>query len=56
MLWEVVNSLLKKTNNKLDTPELLQNKVLYSGDSDICKIFNEHFVLAGEQVKSTIPS
>ena len=53
-LWEVVKGIVKKANNKLSTPEILHNNVLYSDEKVVCNLFNDHFVTAGERVKASI--
>ena len=54
LLWNVLNTMVKKTNDKSGIPELLYNGRVYSEQSEICNIFNEHFSTAGKRVQQTI--
>ena len=46
LLWNVVNGLLKKSNNKTEIIELRYNDELYTKQEKICNAFNEHFISA----------
>ena len=54
LLWNVVNGLIKKFNNKTDIIEMLCGEHLYTQKSDICNGLNEDFVNAGLNVQSSI--
>ena len=54
LLWNVVNNLLKKSNNRTEVTKLLCNKNLITDSSEICNAFNAHFVTAGQRVQNSI--
>ena len=54
LLWNVINGIMKKSNNKTKIVELLQNDILITEKTDICKIFNDHFSSAGQRVQDSI--
>ena len=54
-LWSVLNSLIRKTRNKVDVVELESDDgKLLKNPVEIGNAFNEHFASAGEKVKSKI--
>ena len=54
LLWDILNGLIKKANNKSEITELkFENKILHEHPS-ICEAFNTHFVTAGQRVQNTI--
>ena len=56
MLWSVLNSLIKCTNNKLETIELMCDDKIISAPTAVSEQFNNHFVSIGEKVQKQIPS
>ena len=54
LLWNVVNCLVRKTQNKSDITELLYDGKVVTGEQEICNTLNEHFVKAGLNVQTTI--
>ena len=55
LMWNVINNLIKKTNNKHDIVELISDSNVLSNDRDKCNLLNEHFVNAGQKVQDSIP-
>ena len=53
-LWNVVNNLVKKSNNKHEVTSLLYDNQLCTSESDICQAFNAHFSNAGKRVQESI--
>ena len=53
-LWSVLNSLVRRTNNKVDSIELIVDNTHIKKPSEICNYFNEHFVDVGNKVESQI--
>ena len=56
MLWDVVNHLVKKTNNKCEITELLINGQIVNSQAEISDAFNVHFSEAGVRVQDSIPA
>ena len=56
MLWNVVNSLIKKANTKSSIVEIMSNGQLLNDRQSIATAFNDHFVNAGRKVHNTIPT
>ena len=54
LLWNVVNNMLKKSNNRHGVPELLQGNKMLKSDVEICNAFNNHFASAGKKVQESI--
>ena len=54
LLWNVINGILKKTNNKHEITELLVNGKQTDNSQTICDFFNEQFATAGKRVQSSI--
>ena len=54
LLWNVVNNLLKKRQNKIDTIDLFSGDKKVSDDISLCNLFNEHFATAGSKIQESI--
>ena len=54
LLWNVVNCLVKKSNNKSEIVEILNGNSEITDKTEMVNMFNEHFVSAGEHVQSLI--
>ena len=54
LLWNVVNGIVKKTNNRHSVTELLYSSKLCTRESEICNAFNSHFGGAGLKVQRTV--
>ena len=55
LLWNVMNSLIKKVNNKFEITEIIdENGSVCSNQQEICNIFNKHFASAGKKVQQSI--
>ena len=51
-----MNGLIKKCNNKTEVTELLVNDKVVQNPNDVCNVFNNHFIKAGQEVQSPIDS
>ena len=56
LLWNVMNNLLRKSNDKQSVTELKYNGSVTSDSAEICNIFNEHFSHAGKETEKTVKS
>ena len=54
LLWNVINGLLRKSNNKTEITELLYNSEVLTNKNQISGAFNEHFSTAGKRIQSSI--
>ena len=54
LLWNVVNNILCKCNNKNEITEIQCESKLVTDRVEICDTFNEHFATAGKKVQNTI--
>ena len=54
-MWNVINNLIRKSNDKSQITELQVNGMKLNKENDICNAFNEHFAKAGQRVQDTIP-
>ena len=54
LLWNVINGIVKKTNNRHEITELLYDGRTMSSESEICEAFNKHFANAGKLVQDSI--
>ena len=54
-MWNVINNLIRKSNDKSQITELQVNGMKLNKENDICNAFNEHFAKAGQRVRDTIP-
>ena len=54
LLWNVINGILHKSNNKTEIVELIVNDKCVREESEISNIFNNHFAKAGQKVQSSI--
>ena len=54
LLWEVVNNIVKKSNNKQSVVEILYKGKTIAEPETIANCFNEHFVSVGKKVHDTI--
>ena len=54
LLWNVINSMLKKRTNKIDIPKLFHKNRMLTNQEQICNAFNEHFSNAGRKVQASI--
>ena len=55
LLWNVVNNILRKTNNCNEITELSYCGTRISDSQGMANAFNEHFVNAGRKVRDSIP-
>ena len=53
-LWSVLNSLIKKNNNKCNSIELLQNDVKITAPTNVANCLNNHFASVGLKVSKDI--
>ena len=56
LLWNIVNNIVKKSNNRHEIPTLLYENTVYSAEPDICNALNSHFATAGKRTQQSIPS
>ena len=56
LLWNVINGLLKKTNNHTEVTSLLHNNSTVTSEKGICEAFNNHFSTVGKRVHESIPN
>ena len=56
LLWNVVNGLLKKVNNRNEIVEILDGNTCLNPRDDICSKFNQHFASAGQRTQQTVRS
>ena len=56
LLWNIVNNLVKKANNKSEISDILYKDRNLTDRKSICTAFNEHFSTAGVKVKNSIVS
>ena len=54
LVWNVVNSLIKKTNTKREITSIIHDGKSVSDKSEICEAFNSHFANVGEWVQKTM--
>ena len=54
LLWNVVNNLVKKLNDKTGVTELFVDGIVHTDQTEICDKFNEHFASAGKRVQEKI--
>ena len=54
LLWNVLNDLIKKCNNKLSSIELIDNNKLVTDTEEVCDLFNRHFASAGKKVHDSV--
>ena len=50
LMWNVINNLIRKSNDKSQITELQVNGMKLNKENDICNAFNEHFAKAGQRV------
>ena len=55
LIWSVINSLIKKVNNKTEVMKLVMDGRTLIGPKEICNGFNKHFATARKHVQDTIP-
>ena len=53
-LWSVLNSLIKRSNNKQDSIVLVDNDDKFTSSSEVCDALNRHFVSACANVQGQI--
>ena len=53
-LWSVLNSLIEKSNNKVDTIELISRNQKVTAPDEISNLLNNHFATAGKKVQARV--
>ena len=54
LLWNILNGIIKKSNDKSGITELFYDNQTLNEPEKICNAFNSHFSSAGEQTRNTI--
>ena len=54
LLWNVMNNLIKRVNNKTEITEILVEGRVCTDEQDICSAFNRHFARAGEKLQASV--
>ena len=54
LLWNTINCLVKKCNNKTEFVKIVPDDTGISDWSEICNAFNEHFTSASRSVQESI--
>ena len=54
LMWNVINGLLKKVNNKSEIVEICHNGRTCTGKEDICNVFNNHFASVGKHIQNSV--
>ena len=54
LIWNVMNNLIRSSNSKHEITEILSNEKKYTSETDICRIFNDHFIEAGIRTQSSV--
>ena len=54
MLWEVLNTIVKKSNNKVEITSVKSHGITVTDPRQVANTFNEHFLNVGKNTKNSI--